>query len=92
MRRYATSTTPTSSPSDPAEEESQRFLEEGTGFLETGELEKAKAAYKRSLEIKENSSALFNLGVCHYHDRKFAPPLWTFSSCLTNSGLALYSR
>ncbi|SPO43196.1 uncharacterized protein PSANT_00880 [Moesziomyces antarcticus] len=68
-RTYATSTTPASSALDPADEESQRFLEEGTTHLEAGDLEKAKLAYERSLEIKRNSSALFNLGVCYYHDR-----------------------
>lgn len=69
IRNYATSTTPTSSALDPADEESQRFLEEGTTHLEAGDLEAAKKSYQRSLEIKRNSSALFNLGVCYYHDR-----------------------
>lgn len=68
-RTYATSTTPTSTSLDPADEESQRFLEEGTTHLEAGDLVSAKASYQRSLEIKRNSSALFNLGVCLYHDR-----------------------
>lgn len=66
---YATSTTPTSSALDPADEESQRLLEEGTSHLESGDLQKAKLSYERSLQIKPNSSALFNLGVCYYHDR-----------------------
>lgn len=68
-RTYATSTTATSTSLDPADEESQRFLEEGTTHLEAGDLAAAKAAYERSLSIKRNSSALFNLGVCLYHDR-----------------------
>ncbi|SPC65039.1 uncharacterized protein UHOD_00085 [Ustilago sp. UG-2017b] len=68
-RTYATSTTPTSTSLDPAEEESQRFLEEGTTHLESGDLTSAAASYRRSLSIKRNSSALFNLGVCLYHDR-----------------------
>lgn len=68
-RTYATSTTPTSTPLDPADSESQRFLEEGTTHLEAGDLAAAKASYLRSLSIKRNSSALFNLGVCLYHDR-----------------------
>lgn len=71
-RTYATSTTPTSSSLDPADEESQRFLEEGTTHLEAGDLAAAKLSYQRSLEIKRNSSALFNLGVCRYHDRDLA--------------------
>ncbi|PWZ03029.1 TPR-like protein [Testicularia cyperi] len=69
QRTYATSTTPASSAVDPADEESQRFLEEGTMHLESGDLEQAKKSYQRSLEIKESASALFNLGVCYYHDR-----------------------
>ncbi|EST09685.1 Tetratricopeptide repeat [Kalmanozyma brasiliensis GHG001] len=68
-RTYASSTTPTSSSLDPADQESQRFLEEGTTHLEAGDLPAAKASYLRSLSIKRNSSALFNLGVCLYHDR-----------------------
>ncbi|KAJ1030667.1 hypothetical protein NDA18_001906 [Ustilago nuda] len=68
-RTYATSTTPTSTSLDPAEEESQRFLEEGTTHLESGDLTSAAAYYRRSLSIKRNFSALFNLGVCLYHDR-----------------------
>ncbi|EPQ31989.1 uncharacterized protein PFL1_00187 [Pseudozyma flocculosa PF-1] len=81
-RPYATSPSATSSPNDPAEEESQRFLEEGTTHLESGDLEKAKAAYKRSLEIKRNSSALFNLGVCHYHDRDLAAAIEAWNESL----------
>lgn len=69
QRTYATSTTPTSTSLDPAEEESQRFLEEGTTHLESGDLQSAAESYRRSLSIKRNSSALFNLGVCLYHDR-----------------------
>ncbi|SNX81349.1 uncharacterized protein MEPE_00054 [Melanopsichium pennsylvanicum] len=68
-RTYATSTTPNSTSLDPAEEESQRFLEEGTTHLEAGDLSAAKESYRRSLSIKRSSSALFNLGVCLYHDR-----------------------
>ncbi|CAD6939064.1 unnamed protein product [Tilletia controversa] len=65
----AVSTTPTSSINDPAEEEAQRFLEEGTALIESGDIENAKKAYERSLAIKESSSALFNLGVCQYHNK-----------------------
>ncbi|CDS02203.1 uncharacterized protein SPSC_02273 [Sporisorium scitamineum] len=71
-RTYATSTTPTSSSLDPADEESQRFLEEGITHLEAGDLSQAKLSYQRSLEIKRNASALFNLGVCLYHDRNLS--------------------
>ncbi|KAK0522073.1 hypothetical protein OC842_006575 [Tilletia horrida] len=58
---------PASSINDPAEEEAQRHMEEGTALIESGDLESAKKAYERSLAIKESSSALFNLGVCQYH-------------------------
>ena len=42
-------------------------LEQGTQKLEEGDVEGAKALYKRSVEIKRDAGALFNLGVTHYH-------------------------
>ncbi|GAC96605.1 hypothetical protein PHSY_004188 [Pseudozyma hubeiensis SY62] len=81
-RKYATSTTPTSSSLDPAEEESQRFLEEGTTHLEAGDLTAAKQSYQRSLSIKRNSSALFNLGVCLYHDRNLSAAIEAWNESL----------
>ena len=81
-RTYATSTTPTSSSLDPADEESQRFLEEGTTHLEAGDLAAAKASYQRSLAIKRNSSALFNLGVCFYHDRNLSAAIDAWNESL----------
>lgn len=81
-RTYATSTTPTSSSLDPADEESQRFLEEGTTHLEAGDLSAAKSAYERSLSIKRNSSALFNLGVCLYHDRNLPDAIAAWNESL----------
>lgn len=81
-RSYATSTTATSSSLDPADEESQRFLEEGTTHLEAGDLSSAKACYQRSLSIKRNSSALFNLGVCLYHDRDLAAAIDAWNESL----------
>lgn len=81
-RHYATSTTPTSSSLDPADEESQRFLEEGTTHLEAGDLARAKESYQRSLSIKRNSSALFNLGVCLYHDRDLAAAIEAWNESL----------
>lgn len=42
-------------------------LEQGTQKLEEGDIEGAKKLYKRSVEIKRTASALFNLGVTHYH-------------------------
>jgi TPR repeat protein len=66
-RRWATSVTPHSSASDPAEAEAARCLEQGTAKLEEGDVQAAKGLYKRSAEIKKNASSLFNLGVTHYH-------------------------
>lgn len=67
--RYASSTTPTSSIKNPAEDESQRQLEIGTVALEAGNVPEAKLAYERAVSIFETSSAYFNLGVCHYHEK-----------------------
>lgn len=64
---FATSTTPHSTASDPAEVQANQCLEQGTQKLEEGDIEAAKALYKRSVEIKKTPSSLFNLGVTHYH-------------------------
>lgn len=64
---WATSVTPHSTASDPAEVEALRCLEQGTAKLEEGDVQAAKSLYQRSVEIKSNPSALFNLGVTHYH-------------------------
>ena len=64
---WATSVTPHSSASDPAEVEALRCLEQGTAKLEEGDVHAAKEFYRRSVEIKRNASSLFNLGVTHYH-------------------------
>ncbi|KAF8630738.1 hypothetical protein AX17_005333 [Amanita inopinata Kibby_2008] len=66
-RRSATSLTPHSTASDPAELEALRCLEQGTAKLEEGDVQAAKELYKRSIEIKRTASSLFNLGVTHYH-------------------------
>lgn len=63
----ATSTTPHSTAVDPAETEALRCLEQGTQKLEEGDVEGAKALYRRSVEIKRDAGSLFNLGVTHYH-------------------------
>ncbi|KAH7890727.1 TPR-like protein [Phlebopus sp. FC_14] len=70
-RRWATSTTPHSSASDPAEVEAMQCLEQGTQKLEEGDVQGAKGLYKRSVEIKRNASSLFNLGVTHYHLKEY---------------------
>ncbi|KAG8946114.1 hypothetical protein FRC04_012092 [Tulasnella sp. 424] len=70
-RRWASSTTLASSPTDPAATDSLKALEEGTQKLEEGDVEGAKASYKRSLEIKKTPSALFNYGVTCYHTKDF---------------------
>lgn len=64
---FASSTTPHSIASDPAEEEALLCLDQGTQKLEEGDVEGAKKLYQRSVDIKRNASSLFNLGVTHYH-------------------------
>jgi len=71
FRRWATSTTPHSTPSDPAETEALLCLEQGTQKLEEGDVQGAKALYRRSVEIKRDAGSLFNLGVTHYHLKEF---------------------
>ncbi|KAI0705128.1 hypothetical protein BC835DRAFT_1314444 [Cytidiella melzeri] len=71
QRRWATSTTPHSTASDPAEVEALQCLEQGTLKLEEGDVEAAKEFYQRSVEIKRTASSLFNLGVTHYHLKQF---------------------
>ncbi|KAJ8585990.1 TPR-like protein [Rhizopogon salebrosus TDB-379] len=71
FKRWATSTTPHSTASDPAEVEAMQCLEQGTQKLEEGDIQGAKELYERSVEIKRNASSLFNLGVTHYHLKDF---------------------
>lgn len=68
---WATSTTPHSTASDPAEVQASQYLEQGTQKLEEGDTEAAKALYKSSVDIKRTASSLFNLGVTHYLLSKF---------------------
>ncbi|KAF9526139.1 hypothetical protein CPB83DRAFT_770842 [Crepidotus variabilis] len=68
---WATSVTPQSSASDPAETEALKCLEQGTTKLEEGDLQGAKSLYQRSNEIKRSASSLFNLGVTHYHLKEY---------------------
>lgn len=68
---WATSLTPQSSASDPAEAEALQCLEQGTAKLEEGDVLSAKELYQRSTEIKRTASSLFNLGVTHYHLSKY---------------------
>ncbi|KAG5721334.1 hypothetical protein E4T56_gene12987 [Termitomyces sp. T112] len=70
-RRWATSVTPHSTASDPAEAEALRCLELGTAKLEEGDVQGAKLLYQRSAEISRNASSLFNLGVTHYHLKEY---------------------
>ncbi|GLB41708.1 putative TPR repeat [Lyophyllum shimeji] len=70
-RRWATSVTPHSTASDPAEVEALRCLEQGTVKLEEGDVQGAKKMYRRSAEINRSASALFNLGVTHYHLKEY---------------------
>jgi len=71
-RRWATSTSAASSPNDPADYEANKALEAGTKLLEEGDVDGAKAMYRRSVEIKRTASALFNLGVTYYHSKEFS--------------------
>ncbi|KAF8920701.1 hypothetical protein CPB85DRAFT_1272536 [Mucidula mucida] len=70
-RRWATSTTPYSTATDPAQTELNRCIELGTQKLEEGDLEGAKALYQRGAEVKRDASILFNLGVTLYHLKQF---------------------
>ncbi|KAI0044530.1 TPR-like protein [Auriscalpium vulgare] len=70
-KRWATSTTPHSTASDPAALEAFQCLEQGTQKLEEGDVHAAKELYRRSVEIQRNAHALFNLGVTHYHLKEF---------------------
>ena len=56
---------------DPAESEAQKLLESGTQALEMGDMEGAKGAYRKSVEVHENASAYYNLGICQYQERTF---------------------
>lgn len=67
MTGWATSVTPHSTASDPAEAEALHCLELGTAKLEQGDVQGAKLLYQKSAEIDRNASSLFNLGVTHYH-------------------------
>lgn len=71
QKRYATSTTPHSTATDPAEVEALKCLEQGTLKLEEGDVQAAKDLYKRSIGIKKNASSLFNYGVTCYHLKEF---------------------
>ncbi|VDC06507.1 unnamed protein product [Peniophora sp. CBMAI 1063] len=71
QKRWATSTTPHSTASDPAEVAAIDYLEQGTQKLEEGDVQAAKELYQRSVEIKRNAGSLFNLGVTHYHLKEF---------------------
>ncbi|EJF56572.1 TPR-like protein [Dichomitus squalens] len=70
-RRWATSTTPTSSAVNPAEVEAMQCLEDGTQKLEEGDVQAAKSLYQRSVDIKRTASGLFNLGVTYYHLKEY---------------------
>ncbi|KAF8801305.1 TPR-like protein [Phlegmacium glaucopus] len=82
-KRWASSVTPQSSTSDPAEAEALRCLEQGTAKLEEGDVQGAKALYQRSVEIKRNASSLFNLGVTHYHLKEFDEAIAAWKESIT---------
>ncbi|WFD40890.1 uncharacterized protein MJAP1_003881 [Malassezia japonica] len=69
VQTYATERDPSVSLKDPVEDESQRHLELGTLALEMGDLEKAIAEYQKSIEVQENASAYYNIGVCKYQEQ-----------------------
>ncbi|KIP08784.1 hypothetical protein PHLGIDRAFT_23305 [Phlebiopsis gigantea 11061_1 CR5-6] len=82
-RRWATSTTPHSTASDPAEVEALQCLEQGTQKLEEGDVQAAKALYQRSVEVKRTASSLFNLGVTHYHLKEFDEAISAWKESIT---------
>ena len=75
---------------DPTEQEAQRFLELGTIALEVGDLEKAMVRrslltqehYRKSLEVRENASAYYNLGVCQYQDQDLESAITSWNEVL----------
>ncbi|PIL27852.1 hypothetical protein GSI_11006 [Ganoderma sinense ZZ0214-1] len=82
-RRWATSTTATSSAVNPAEVEAMQCLEEGTQKLEEGDVQAAKTLYQRSVDIKRSASGLFNLGVTHYHLKEFDQAISCWKDSIT---------
>jgi len=82
-RRWASSVTPQSSASDPAEADALRCLEQGTAKLEEGDVLGAKSLYQRSCEIKRNASSLFNLGVTHYHLKEYDDAISAWKESIT---------
>lgn len=82
-KRFATSTTPHSTTSDPAETEALQCLEQGTQKLEEGDVQAAKALYRRSVDIKRSASSLFNLGVTHYHLKEFDEAIEAWKESIT---------
>lgn len=83
LRRWATSVTPHSTASDPAEVEALRCLEQGTVKLEEGDVQGAKQLYQRSAEINRNASSLFNLGVTHYHLKEYDEAIEAWKESIT---------
>ncbi|KAF9648902.1 TPR-like protein [Thelephora ganbajun] len=82
-RHFATSTTPHSTASDPAEVQANQCLEQGTQKLEEGDIEAAKALYKRSVDIKKTASSLFNLGVTYYHLKEYDDAIDAWKESIT---------
>ncbi|KAI0788800.1 hypothetical protein C8Q75DRAFT_767991 [Abortiporus biennis] len=82
-RRWASSNTPYSSTSDPAEVEALNCLEQGTHKLEEGDVKAAKELYQRSVNIKRTASSLFNLGVTHYHLKEFDDAIAIWKECIS---------
>ncbi|KAG6919000.1 hypothetical protein DXG01_010239 [Tephrocybe rancida] len=79
----ATSVTPHSTASDPAEVEALHCLEQGTAKLEEGDVQGAKLLYQRSAEINRNASSLFNLGVTHYHLKEYDEAIEAWKESIT---------
>mgnify|MGYP001507947768 CR=1 FL=1 len=48
----------------PAEGEAQKLLARGTRAVASRAQERAKGAYRKSVEVHENASAYYNLGIC----------------------------
>ncbi|WFD00322.1 hypothetical protein MYAM1_003070 [Malassezia yamatoensis] len=69
VRTYATERDRTVSLDDPNKQEAERFVQLGTIALEAGDLTKAMQHYRTSIEVQENASAYYNLGVCLYQEQ-----------------------
>ncbi|GAA5969444.1 hypothetical protein JCM8115_003254 [Rhodotorula mucilaginosa] len=83
--RFASSTTPHSSTMDPQQLAAQQALDQGTEALASGDFEAAKAAYQRSVDVKQTSIGYYNLGVVQYQLRDLAGAISSFEASIAHT-------